>query len=75
MLPLLHWLPPRMYRNILRRLNKPFFAQEENLNLLSRKDLLAMMDALGHSEYKVKHIRFLGFKSNLILIISNHEGE
>ncbi|MDR0221761.1 MAG: class I SAM-dependent methyltransferase, partial [Lachnospiraceae bacterium] len=33
MLPLLHWLPPRMYRNILRRLNKPFFAQEENLNL------------------------------------------
>jgi putative heme iron utilization protein len=69
MLPLLHWLPPRMYRNILRRLNKPFFAQEENLNLLSRKDLTALMKAANCTEYAIKHIRFLGFKSNIILII------
>jgi hypothetical protein len=74
-LPLLHWLPPQTYRNILARINKPFFAREENLNLMCKKDLVAMMNKIGHAGYKIKHIRFLGFKSNLLLIIRKTEAE
>ncbi|MDR0747086.1 MAG: class I SAM-dependent methyltransferase, partial [Helicobacteraceae bacterium] len=41
-LPLLHWLPPRLYRAALRAIGKGFYAEESNLNLLSKSDLLSL---------------------------------
>ncbi|MDR2904981.1 MAG: class I SAM-dependent methyltransferase, partial [Helicobacteraceae bacterium] len=39
-LPFIHLLPKNLHRKILRLLKMDFFASEENLNLLSKKELL-----------------------------------
>jgi len=49
-------------------IGKNFFALEENLNLLSKNDLIKLMNDIN-IKYKIKYIKFLGFKSNLLLII------
>ena len=38
-LPFVHWLPPRMFRALLRALRHDTLAREENLNLLGASDL------------------------------------
>jgi len=68
-LPLLHWLPPKTYRGILRRIGKSFFAEESNLNLLSKRDLVNMMHNIKGVRYTIDTIRFLGFQSNILLTI------
>ena len=67
-LPLLHWLPKNLYRKILFLLGMKFLSKEENLNLLSQSDLVKIMKNLNQSNYEIKNINFLFFKSNLILI-------
>ena len=67
-LPFLHWLPKKIYRIILNFLGLKFFADEKNLNLLSENDLIYIMKKLDQDNFKIKKIRFLLFKSNLILI-------
>ena len=66
-LPLLHWLPKNIHRNVLSILGINFLSKEENLNLLSNNDLLEIMQKLNHSDFEVKKIDFLFFKSNLLL--------
>ena len=66
-LPLLHWLPKKIHRNILSILGMNFLSKEENLNLLCNNDLLSIMKKLNHSNFEVKKINFLFFKSNLLL--------
>ena len=67
-LPLLHWLPKKMYRTILKLIGLNFFADEKNLNLLSENDLIFIMKKLKQVNFSIKKIKFLFFKSNLILI-------
>ncbi len=67
-LPLLHWLPKKMYRLILKLIGLNFFADEKNLNLLSENDLIFIMKKLKQVNFSIKKIKFLFFKSNLILI-------
>lgn len=64
-IPFVHWLPQRWHQAILRRLGKHFWAQTANLNLLSRRELLALFppDAEVHL---VRH-RTLGWCSNLVV--------
>ena len=66
-LPLLHWLPKKIHRNILSILGMNFLSKEENLNLLCNDDLLRIMKKLNHSNFEIKKINFLFFKSNLLL--------
>ncbi len=66
-LPLVHWLPPTWFRTIARWLGKHFYAQEENLNLLTRKELRAMFPA--NAEITEAHHRLLGFVSNLVFYV------
>jgi SAM-dependent methyltransferase len=40
--PLLHYLPRPVHRWVLRRLGREFYSREDNLNLLSRRDLRAL---------------------------------
>jgi SAM-dependent methyltransferase len=67
-LPLLHWLPPGWFRRILKWLGKDFWAQEENLNLLSQRELLEL---LPPAKVRIKSFRFLGFVSNLLVYVVN----
>lgn len=67
-LPIIHWLPPSWFRTILRFLGKGFWAKEENLNLLSAREL----QALTPSDFNVKtsHHKLLGIVSNLFFVLN-----
>lgn len=69
MLPFIHWLPKKIHRKILKFLNYDFLHKEENLNLISTKDFLKICKELKIKNFEIQHIKFYGFKSNLILII------
>ena len=65
--PLIHWFPPSWFRALLRLLGKQFFAKEENLNLLSEKEVLKMLPA--DAEVYTRHFRRLGLISNLLFYV------
>lgn len=69
-LPLLHWLPAPAFRTILRRIGLAFFAEESNLNLLAKSDLLQVAAAAGVRRCQVKTVKLWGWPSNLLLIAS-----
>lgn len=74
-LPFLHWLPSNIYRAILRFIGKEFYSLEENLNLLCKKDLINLLRIIGCTDYEINHIYFMGFKSNLLLMIKKQNNE
>jgi SAM-dependent methyltransferase len=67
--PLIHWLPAQWFRTILRWLKKDFWAKEENLNLLSEKDLFTLFPK--SAEIQRKHFKLFGLKSNLVFYLKN----
>jgi SAM-dependent methyltransferase len=73
-LPVLHWLPKRLHRGLLRLLGRPFWALEMNLNLLTRRKCARLVaEALRahgrRTRWSITRHRTLGFSSNLILWI------
>ncbi len=68
-LPFVHYLPTPMYRRILRRLGFDFFSREENLNLLDRRSLAALVPPSRRVD--IHALRFLGFRANLLLVAQN----
>jgi hypothetical protein len=66
-LPLIHYLPPAVFRRILLTLGHAFFAAEDNLNLMSRGNLLVAARQAGIRNAKVIPISLLGITSNLVL--------
>lgn len=69
-LPLLHWLPARAFRALLRAMGNPFLAREENLNLLSARRLSAMAERIGAGvRCRIGGVRLLGAVSNLLLVL------
>ena len=67
-IPFLHWLPKKLHRKILSIFGLKYLSREENLNLLKSSDLINMMKNFENVKYNIKYLRFLLFKSNLILI-------
>lgn len=67
-LPLLHWLPPRLFRAIMRRTGRAFFADEENLNLLGTKDLMKAAIAAGVASPKILFVTLGLWPTNLLLV-------
>ena len=68
-LPFLHWLPKKIFRKILLYFNMDYFADQNNLNLLSKKELIKILDSFSDRiNYKIYNIRFLGFVSNFFVI-------
>ena len=67
-IPIIHWLPKKLHRMILRFVGLKFFSEEKNLNLLSKYDFKFIMRELNQTNYEIKHINFFLIKSNLILI-------
>ena len=68
-LPLIHCLPKKIHRKILKFLGLNFYASEENLNLLSEKNLKNMCKELNLKKIKIIKHKLLFLTSNLILII------
>ncbi|NET07747.1 MAG: class I SAM-dependent methyltransferase [Symploca sp. SIO2B6] len=68
-LPLIHWLPPYWFRTILKWIGKDFWAKEDNLNLLSEKNMLNFFPT-NTKVYK-KHFKLLGMTSNLVFYLEN----
>ena len=67
-LPLVHYLPPSTFRAILRRLGREFFADEANLNLMSRATLAHAARLAGIDNFRVETVSLAGWPSNLLLI-------
>jgi len=68
-LPLIHWLPKKMFRKILLSLRMDYFACEKNLNLLDIIELKKILDTFSREiSYKIYNIRFLYFVSNFLVI-------
>jgi len=67
--PFIHWLPSGVFRFILRCLCQSFYAKEENLNILSQKDIMGMLPP--GKEVHIKHFRLFGFVSNLMFYIKD----
>ena len=68
MVPLLHWLPQHLFRKILAAAGQSFFASEENLNLLTSRDLTELACAAGLEQFIVTSVSLLGLPSNLLLV-------
>lgn len=68
-LPFIHWLPKNIHRRILRLLKLNFYSKEENLNLLSKNDLVNICKKLKLKKFKIYKYKLFFFTSNLILII------
>ncbi|NBX75652.1 MAG: hypothetical protein EBQ92_03795 [Proteobacteria bacterium] len=69
-LPFIHWLPARWHKKILIWLGLAYWADENNLRLVSKKELHHFSsEALGKAfEIQIKQIFSLGMPSNLVLI-------
>jgi ubiquinone/menaquinone biosynthesis C-methylase UbiE len=68
-LPLVHWLPRPWFRRLLRNTRYEFFAREENLNLVDRKDIARLCNSLQGCVVSVESLRLLGMPSNLLVTI------
>jgi Methyltransferase domain len=70
-LPLVHWLPPTVFRALMRRSGREFFADEANLNLMAPADACrALREARVTSRFdtRVETVRLLGWPSNILVI-------
>lgn len=66
-LPLVHWLPMPVARAVMRRLGYGFFAEETNLNLMSRGRLEDAVAGIKGWRFEVVTAKLLGWPSNLLL--------
>jgi hypothetical protein len=68
-IPLIHMLPKNIHRLLLKLFGLSYFAKEKNLNLLSKQDLVKLLDRFKEQiDYSIFYIKWLGVKSNLIVI-------
>ncbi len=68
-LPIIHLLPKKIHRKILKFFKLNYFASEKNLNLLFSKDIVRICRDLKIVDYKIVYNKFIFLKSNIILII------
>lgn len=66
-LPLAHWLPKPVFRNVLGHTSLRFFADEANLNLMSARELQRIGLAVPGWTLRVIGIRLFGLTSNLVI--------
>jgi hypothetical protein len=66
-LPIVHWLPKKAFRALMRATGYSFFAEESNLNLLSVKDVRAISAQVRGFVFAVSSVSLLGWPSNILL--------
>jgi hypothetical protein len=67
-LPIVHWMPKRAFRWLMLHTNRPFFADEAHLNLLTRRELHSLAIAVDNFAFSVSSVALLGWPSNLLLV-------
>jgi Methyltransferase domain len=70
-LPLVHWFPTPMFRWLMRHTGRRFFAEENNLNLMTPAELRSAARAALNPrqfEFRVSSVSLGGWPSNLLLI-------
>jgi hypothetical protein len=74
-LPFIQYLPPQLFRKILTILGKDMYATEENLNLLDRRNLLALIktNSPNQCKHKISEVKWLGISSNLVAVVTLNE--
>ena len=65
-LPLLHYLPVRLFRSLISDSRYHYWASEEHLNILTAHDLSRILPSAG--SVRVEKIRLFGLVSNLVAI-------
>jgi hypothetical protein len=66
-LPFVHWLPAVRFRALLRVLGHAELAREENLNLMTTRDLETACTPISSWHFTIRGHRLLGLSSNLLL--------
>ena len=77
-LPFVHWLPKPLFRKIMLKTGRDFFADENNLNLMTYNELFeAAYETTNEINVftQIKRIRLILLSSNLILICKRHSHE
>jgi SAM-dependent methyltransferase len=69
-IPLLHYLPNKMFRVLLQLFGENFYSKEENLNLLSRRSFASILPP--EISVKTALIWTAGFPSNIVVYGSWH---
>lgn len=64
-LPLLHWLPKKLYRGTLSILGEKYWSEEENLNMLSKREFRNLFSE--DANVFADSVGLLGFPTNLII--------
>ena len=67
-LPFIHFLPKNIHRAILKLIGMKFFSKEENLDLISYKQLKILLKNVENFQIQIKRIKFFGLTSNFIVI-------
>ena len=68
-IPLLHWLPHRIYTKVLKLMGDDFFRHKKNLNLISTRKVHDYCKDLDIASYKIFYNNFLFMRSNIVLFI------
>lgn len=68
-LPLIHLLPKKIHRLILKLLFLKEYSKEENLNLLDEKEIKEIIKKINNKKFEIKilKIKLIGITSNLII--------
>jgi len=66
-LPLVHWLPKEIFRTLMRRSGRGFFADERNLNLMTARALARAASANSGFRHEVSSVALGGWPSNLLV--------
>ena len=68
-IPLLHLFPKKIHRFFLNILSLKEYAKEENLNLISKYEIVNFLDKINTKEFNIKifNIKLFGLTSNLII--------
>lgn len=66
MYPFIHWLPRRTFQSILRAFGKTFYAKTENLNLLTKKQLIQLLPENYRNKAHIYMNTMLGIPANII---------
>jgi ubiquinone/menaquinone biosynthesis C-methylase UbiE len=69
-LPLVHWLPKRQFRWIMKQTGREFFGKESNLNLMTAGELTSasQLARVDRMTFELKTVQLGYWPSNLILI-------
>jgi Methyltransferase domain len=66
-LPIVHWLPKKTFRALMKATSYSFFSEESNLNLLSASEVRAISAHVTGFAFNISSVSLWGWPSNVLL--------